>query len=162
MNFVSIPPTERIANNKMLGYPRLCAHRGLNTVAPENSMPAYKAAVAMGADEIEFDLWPTADGEIVSCHDRNLDRVSTGTGLITDHTLSELKKLDFGIKFDKKFEGLRVLQFEDILKELACNVIMNIHIKSLSPTAPYPEDIMKKIVALIKKYNCERYVYFML
>lgn len=90
-------------------------------------MPVYKAAVAMSADKIEFDLCPTAEREIVSCHDRNLDRVSIGTGLITNHTLSELKKLDFGIKFDKKFEGLRVLQFEDILKELACNVIMNMH-----------------------------------
>ena len=67
------------------------AHRGLHDETnPENSMPAYGAAVAMGADEIEFDLWPTRDGEIVSCHDRNLDRVTDGEGLITDYTLEEL------------------------------------------------------------------------
>ena len=35
-------------------YPRVCAHRGFNTVAPENSMPAFGAAVALGAEEIEF------------------------------------------------------------------------------------------------------------
>ena len=39
---------------------------------------------------------------------------------------------------------------------------MNIHVKPLSYTEPYPEDIMKKIIALIKKYDCEGYVYLML
>ena len=50
-------------------YPRVCAHRGFSTIAPENSMPAFGAAVAMGAEEIEFDLWYTKDGEIVSIFD---------------------------------------------------------------------------------------------
>ena len=151
-----------INDDKTLGYPRVCAHRGFSTIAPENSMPAYGAAVAMGADEIEFDLWPTKDGEIVSCHDRNLDRVSTGTGQLIDHTLSELEELDFGIKFGEKFKGLRILKFEDILKKFSCQVIMNIHIKPVSYEEPYPEDMMKKIISLIKKYDCEKHVYLML
>ena len=151
-----------IENDKILGYPRICAHRGFNAIAPENSMPAFGAAIAMGAEEIEFDLWPTKDGEIVSCHDRELERVSTGEGLITDYTLEELRKLDFGIKFSEKFKGLSILKFEDILKKFSCHVIMNVHIKPLSYDEPYPEDIMKKIIALIKKYDCEKYVYLML
>lgn len=65
-------------------YPRLCAHRGWNTVAPENSMPALAAAIALGAEEIEFDVWSSKDGVLVSCHDGNLERVSTGTGMISD------------------------------------------------------------------------------
>ena len=44
---------------------RLCAHRGFSTIAPENGMAAFGAAVALGASEIEFDLWWTKDGEIV-------------------------------------------------------------------------------------------------
>ncbi len=151
-----------IKDEKSLGYPRVCAHRGFSTIAPENSMPAYGAAIAMGADEIEFDLWPTSDGEIVSCHDRNLERVSNGIGLITDHTLYELKQLDFGINFGEKFKGLRILSLEDILKKFSCHVIMNIHIKPLSYTEYYPDDIMKKIVSLIRKYDCEKHVYLML
>ncbi|MGI6691519.1 MAG: glycerophosphodiester phosphodiesterase [Christensenellales bacterium] len=151
-----IPP------EKWLGYPRVCAHRGFSTIAPENSMPAFGAAVALGAEEIEFDLWPTADGEIVSCHDRNLERVSTGTGLITDHTLSELKQYDFGVKFSEQFKGLPIVTFEDILKKFSCQVIMNIHVKPLSNTEPYPEDIMKKIVALVRRYDADKHVYFML
>ena len=48
---------------------KFCAHRGFNAVAPENTLPAFAAAVALGADEIEFDLWPTADGQLAVCHD---------------------------------------------------------------------------------------------
>lgn len=145
-----------------LKYPRVCAHRGFSVIAPENSMPAFGAAVAMGAEEIEFDLWPTSDGEIVSCHDRELERVSTGTGLITDHTLSELETYDFGIKFGEKFVGLCIVKFEDILKKFAGQVIMNIHVKPLSYTEEYPEDTLKKIIELIKKYQAEKHVYLML
>ena len=65
-------------------YPRLCAHRGFNTVAPENSMPAFGAAIALGAEEIEFDLRTTKDGVIVSIHDYLLDRVSDGEGNIAN------------------------------------------------------------------------------
>ena len=151
-----------IKSDKALGYPRACAHRGFSVIAPENSMPAFGAAVALGAEEIEFDLWPTADGEIVSCHDRRLERVSTGTGLITDHTLAELLEYDFGIKFGEKFAGLRIVKFEDILKKFSRQVIMNVHVKPLTSDKPYPEESMKKIVALIRKYDAQQHVYFML
>ena len=57
-----------------MSYPSLCAHRGFSSVAPENSMPAFGAAVALGAEEIEFDLWSTKDGVLVSCHDETLER----------------------------------------------------------------------------------------
>ena len=143
-------------------YPRVCAHRGFSTVAPENSMPAFGAAIALGADEIELDLWPTKDGEIVSCHDRSLERVSDGTGLVTDQTFEQLERVDFGVKSGEKFKGLKIVKFEEVLRKFAGQVIMNLHVKPLSYTEPYPEDIMKKIVGLIKKYGCEKYVYFML
>ena len=74
----------------------------------------------------------------------------------------ELKKLDFGIKYSEKFKGISVVEFEDILKKFAGQVIMNIHIKPLTFKEPYPKDIMEKIVALVRKYDCEKYVYFML
>lgn len=80
--------------NDVMPYPRVCAHRGFNTIAPENSMPAFGAAVAMGADEIEFDLWYTKDGEIVSIHDSTLDRVSDGSGRVFEHTYEELLNFD--------------------------------------------------------------------
>ena len=152
---------EVVLDNLEMGYPRVCAHRGWCKIAPENSLPAYGAAVAMGADEIEFDLRRTRDGEIVSTHDSILDRVSNGTGRVSDHTLEELLELDFGSHFSEKFKGLKILKFEDILKKLACRCVMNIHVKSPNQTDSMDEDYLKKIIALIDKYDCRRYVYFM-
>lgn len=142
-------------------YPRVCAHRGFNTVAPENSMPAFGSAVAMGADEIEFDLWYTKDKEIVSIHDSSLERVSDGVGNVYDYTYDELLKFDFGIKYGEKFCGLRILKFEEILKKFACHVIMNIHIKTVDNSIEYDPEMLDKIVGLIEKYDCKNYVYFM-
>ncbi len=145
----------------IMPYPRICAHRGFNTVAPENSMPAFGAAVAMGAEEIEFDVWVTKDGEIVSCHDEKLDRVSTGVGNIYDYTYEELLKFDFGVKYSERFRGLKILKFEEILKKFACHTIMNIHIKTVNNQCEYDPEVLEKIVALIDKYDCRKYVYFM-
>ena len=39
-----------------------CSHRGFNSIAPENTLPAFGAAVALGAEEIELELWATSDG----------------------------------------------------------------------------------------------------
>ena len=152
-----------IAGEKYLPYPRVCAHRGFSTVAPENTMPAFGAAIAMGADEIEFDLWPTSDRHIVSCHDRTLDRVSDGEGLITDHTLEYLETLDFGSKFSERFKGLKIVKFEDILKKFSGQTIFNIHIKPLTyDDTEYPRDIMEKIVSMVRAYDCAKHCYFML
>ena len=143
----------------VMPYPRLCAHRGFNSIAPENSMPAFGAAVALGAEEIEFDIWSTKDGVLVSCHDRKLDRVSNGTGRIDDHTYAELLELDFGSKHGEKFAGLKIPTFEEILQKFAGRVIMNIHVKIWDKNLP---DLMiEKIVALVRKYDCTRHVYFM-
>ena len=139
-------------------YPRLCAHRGFNTVAPENSMPAFGAAVALGAEEIEFDLWATKDKVLVSCHDSTLDRVSNGSGKIYEHTYKELLALDFGVKHGEKFKGLKIPTFEDILKKFAGRVIMNIHVKIWDSDGA---DMLEEIVELIRRYDCEKYCYFM-
>ena len=151
-----------VRGDKYMPYPRVCAHRGMNTTAPENTMPAFGMAVALGAEEIEFDLWPTVDGEIVSCHDPDLDRVSTGTGRVVDYTYDELLKFDFGVKYSEKYKGLKIVTFEEILKKFAGRVIMNVHIKPLSDTEPYPEAAMKRIVSLVRQYDAQDHVYFMI
>ena len=151
-----------VRDDSRMKYPRVCSHRGFNTIAPENSLPAFGAAVSMGADEIEFDLWPTKDMEIVSIHDKTLDRVSNGVGNVWEYTLEELKKLDFGVKYSPEFEGLTIPTFEEILKKFSCHVVMNIHIKFRENHKPYSEKALKKIVDLITKYDCKKYVYFMI
>lgn len=140
-------------------YPRICAHKGFNTIAPENSMPAFGAAIALGASEIEFDLWATKDRELVSLHDRSLERVSDGSGDVWDFTYEELLRFDFGSKKSEKFKGLKIVKFEEILKKFSCHVIMNIHVKIWD--MDFKDNMIDEIVNLIKKYDCEKYVYFM-
>lgn len=146
-----------VRHDDIMPYPRVCAHRGFNTIAPENSLPAFGAAVAMGAEEIEFDLWFTKDGEVVSMHDPSLERVSNGEGKIWEHTLAELRELDFGIKRGEHFAGMKIPTFEDILKKFACHCVMNIHLKTEGDKPEY----LDKVIRLIKKYDCEKYVYLM-
>ncbi len=143
----------------VMTYPRLCAHRGFSTVAPENSMPAFGAAVALGAEEIEFDLWSTKDGVLVSCHDSTLDRVSNGSGKIYDHTYEELLRLDFGVKHGERFKGMQIPTFEEILQKFAGRVIMNIHVKIWDKNFEHP--MIEEIVSLVRRYDCEKHVYFM-
>jgi glycerophosphoryl diester phosphodiesterase len=140
-------------------YPRICAHRGFNTIAPENSMPAFGAAVALGAEEIEFDLWPTKDKVLVSCHDNTLERVSNGSGCLCDFTYEELLKLDFGVKHGEKFRGLKIPTFEEILQKFAGRVIMNVHVKLWD--CNFADTMMAEIVGLVRKYDCAKHVYFM-
>ena len=145
---------------------RLCAHRGFSTIAPENGMAAFGAAVALGASEIEFDLWWTKDGEIVSIHDPTLDRVSDGTGHVWEHTLAQLQKLDFGAKKGPHFQGTRIVRFEDILAKFSQRVIMNIHVKDLASDAgggsgEWDEALLQRAIGLIDDYDARRHVYFM-
>ena len=143
----------------LMSYPRVCAHRGFHTVAPENSMPAFGAAVALGAEEIELDIWSTKDGVLVSCHDDCLDKVSDGTGRICDYTYEELLQFDVGSKFSEKFKGLRIPTFEEVLQKFAGRVIMNLHIKIWD--CKKEDSMMEKVVGQIRKYDAQRHCYFM-
>ncbi len=147
--------------DERMKYPRVCAHRGFSAVAPENSMPAFGAAIALGADEVEFDIWQTADGEIVSTHDPNLERVSNGSGLVAEKTLSELKALDFGSHFGEKFAGLSIATFEEILQKFAGHTVMNIHIKPDGQKGGFDAAFIDRAVALVDRYDCRKHVYFM-
>ena len=146
--------------DREMPYPRICAHRGFNTVAPENSLPAYGAAVALGAQEIEFDVWASKDGVIVSTHDPGLERTSDGTGFVYDHTFEELLQYDFGAKCAAPYRGLRIMTMEQVLAQFARRVIMNIHVKSPVPGAPLAEPTIREILRLLDKYNCREFVYF--
>ncbi|MBR7828611.1 glycerophosphodiester phosphodiesterase [Actinospica sp. MGRD01-02] len=76
--------------------PRIIAHRGASTEAPEHTYAAYVAALAADADGLECDVRLTADGHLVCVHDRSVDRVSNGSGRVSSLELARLEELDFG------------------------------------------------------------------
>src|SRR6202162_952714 len=71
----------------------LAAPRGGSLLWPENSLLAFRNAVALGVDFIEFDVHLSKDGEVVVIHDPTLERTTTGTGPVKDRTAAELKAL---------------------------------------------------------------------
>lgn len=74
-----------VVSNDILTDVTLIAHRGFAGVAPENTLAAARRAGCLGADTIECDVVPTADGTPVVFHDRRLDSHGSSRG-ITDAT----------------------------------------------------------------------------
>ena len=70
------------------------AHRGDWRNFPENSLEAIDNAIKMGEDIVELDVKRTKDGELILMHDRTLDRTTTGKGLVSENTLSDIRKLN--------------------------------------------------------------------
>lgn len=101
-----------VCNDEFMPYPRVCVNWGKNIMAD------FGAAIALGTEEIAFDLQCTKDGEIV----------------------------------------VKDVLFEDVLKKFSCHAIMNIRIPT--ETESYDEDAIKKIMGLVRRYDCEKYVYF--
>ena len=94
--------------------PQLVAHRGLQAYAPENTVPAFRAALAVGLG-IELDVLLTADHEVVIMHDNTVDRTTDGYGKVADLTLAQIKALDAGVKFHPAFAGTRVPLLKEVL-----------------------------------------------
>ncbi|MGI6381262.1 MAG: glycerophosphodiester phosphodiesterase [Anaerolineae bacterium] len=112
-----------------IGYPRLCAHRGLSACCPENTLPALAAAMGVGVPEIELDLWRTSDGVLAVCHDPSVDRTTDGHGAISELTWDELCALDAGAGWGDDWRGTPIPRFEQVLALLGGRAVLNLHVK---------------------------------
>jgi len=96
--------------------PFISAHRGFSSDYPENTLPALQAALDMGAHVAEIDVRLTTDGKLVLMHDATVDRTTDGNGPVSAMTLAEVKALDAGRWFDRKFAGTRVPTLDEVLE----------------------------------------------
>ena len=71
----------------------IASHRGGSLQWPENSPTAFRNTAALAVDQVEFDIHPTTDGEIVVIHDATLDRTTGATGPVAARTLAELRAI---------------------------------------------------------------------
>lgn len=100
-------------------YSSVAGHRGDPASAPENTLPAVQAAIDGTSAYIEIDLALTRDGHAVLMHDETLDRTTTGTGFLAEHSLAEVRALDAGSWFGADFAGTKVPTAEEFLALLA-------------------------------------------
>lgn len=109
------------------------AHRGAKVVAPENTIPAFEQAIALGAHGVELDVQCSKDGVLVVMHNYTVDETTNGHGRVADHTAAELGKLDAGSHFNAKFAKVGVPTLEEVLAVTAGKLKLNIEIKSQDP-----------------------------
>ncbi|WP_191991801.1 glycerophosphodiester phosphodiesterase family protein [Bacillus aerolatus] len=106
----------RYPENTLVQRPIVAAHRGIPSLAPENTMAGYQKAYELGADLIETDLHMTKDGQLVVMHDETVNRTTNGTGKVSELTYEQIRQLDAGVKFSPEFAGEKVPSFREFLQ----------------------------------------------
>ncbi|NKB71993.1 MAG: hypothetical protein GKR89_33365 [Candidatus Latescibacteria bacterium] len=130
--------------------PLICAHRGLDDSAPENTLAAFAAALDKGM-AIELDVQMTADGQLVIMHDPTVDRTTDGSGAVAELTLAQLKKLDAGSWYGAEFAGQQVPTLYETLElvrqRAQVSPAMALDIKQVDA------DFFEKICSALDKYG---------
>lgn len=133
------------------------AHRGGASLAPENTMEAFRrAARVWEADVLEMDVRATADGRIVVIHDSTVDRTCDGTGTVAELSWAELSEMDAGYGFldlegrpSYRGEGVRVPLFEEVLETFPD---LRLNVDSKAPEAA------AGLVEIIRRHDAEHRV----
>ncbi|MFX1569712.1 MAG: glycerophosphodiester phosphodiesterase [Promethearchaeota archaeon] len=123
-------------NNEVL----IMAHRGASSIAPENSIKAFQKAIELNADYVEFDVYPSKDGEYIIWHDFAFSQKDGKTHFIRDMTLAELKKIEIG-------EGETFVTLQELIELTKGKIGLNCEIKT--------QNIGKDIVGILKKENLD-------
>lgn len=116
-------------------------HRGATGYDEEHTIKSYQLALDKGADYIELDLQLTKDNKLVCMHDSTIDRTTTGTGKISEMTLSDIQK--YTTKGGEKIPSL-----EDVLKYFGKKVNYYIETKR-----PFDANMDKELLTQLKKYG---------
>lgn len=127
------------------------AHRGYSSDYPENTMPAFEAAVDAGADWIELDVQQTADGVIIISHDENLYRTTGRDINIWETDYETIRGLDAGSFKGEEFAGVTLCTLAEVMEAFRGRVHLNIELK---PTG-YETGFVEQVIDLIHEYGYE-------
>ena len=126
--------------------PLVCAHRGDNVNAPENTMPAFELAASENLKWIELDVHQTSDGVIVCNHDSTIKRVTGRNLAIHDVTYEDLSKIELGPWMPGEYEHVHICTLKEAL-ELAKENDMNVQVELKGHPADknFEENVIKVI-----------------
>lgn len=120
--------------------PLVIAHRGYSQIAPENTLPSFRLAMAAGADLVELDYHHTKDGKLIVIHDGDLDRTTDATNKwaevkikVAAKTAAEIQSLDAGSWFDPKYAGTRIPLLAEALDTIEAGSVTLIERKDGAP-----------------------------
>jgi glycerophosphoryl diester phosphodiesterase len=127
-------------------------HRGGAALGPENSLAAFRAGIAAGADAIECDVHRTIDGHLVLMHDADVSRTTEGSGHIGAMTLAQLRRLNCAVHFgDGAYEAQQIPTLEDLLALAQDRCAVQIEIK-VPEGVPYA-GIEEQVVAAVRTHE---------
>jgi len=136
--------------------PVIVAHRGSSGTAPENTLAAFRQAIDDGADAVELDIHLSKDGEVVVIHDPQLSRTTDGRGRVHRRTIAELRQLDAGRWFHKRFAGENIPTLSEVFEMLNGRLGVNIEIKGCRRRQTY--DIVERCIRVVKNHRASKYV----
>ena len=126
--------------------PLVCAHRGDNVNAPENTMPAFELAFSENLQWIELDVHQTSDDVIVCSHDSNIERVTGHDLEIRDHTLAELQRYEMGDWMPGVYEHVTIPTLEEVLRAAKKNgVNVQVELKGSPGDVDFEEHVLQVI-----------------
>ena len=111
------------------------AHRGASRLAPENTLGAIEAAIALGADYVELDIRTTQDGGFVLLHDGTLNRTTDGKGPVAKARFDDVRRLDAGAWFGGLYRKTQVPTLDEALNVLKGRAKFYCDAKSIAPEA---------------------------
>jgi glycerophosphoryl diester phosphodiesterase len=127
----------------------ITAHRGASLSAPENTMAAFRAALAAGADYVELDVQRTQDGSIAVLHDADLMRMGGDPRKIRNLTVAQLATIDIGRKRSAQFAGEHVPLLADVIAFARGKMKINIELKYNGPDP----GLAAAVVDLLRREN---------
>ena len=132
--------------------PFISAHRGYSSHYPENTIPALQAALDAGAHVAEIDVRLTRDDKLVLMHDATVDRTTDGSGAVRQMTLAEVKRLDAGRWFDRKFAGTQVPTLDEVLEWSKGRLGILVEMKNYPER---PSAFVDEVIATILRQNAQ-------
>jgi glycerophosphoryl diester phosphodiesterase len=125
----------------------ITAHRGGAFNAPENTMAAINQGIEDGADWIEIDVQESLDGVVVVIHDSDLMKVAGNPLKIWDATADQLRAIDIGSFFDRRFSDQRIPTLDEVLKTCRGRAGVNIELKYYG----HDQDLERKVIEIVER-----------
>ncbi len=133
--------------------PQIFAHRGAKSAAPENTLPAFAKALEMGVAGIELDVHVSKDGQLAVIHDFSVNKTTNRRGQVYRFTSTQLAKMDAGSHFSPEFAGIGVPMLDQVFDLVGNRCLVNVEIKSNSPTGGEETDILARMIEQRKLYE---------
>ncbi|MFH1998969.1 MAG: glycerophosphodiester phosphodiesterase family protein [Planctomycetota bacterium] len=133
--------------------PIVLGHRGIPCLAPENSIPSFREALALGADGSELDVFLAKSGEVVVIHDPMIDRVTHAQGMVADMTLEEIRSFPLNPDPGGRYKEITIPTLEELFQAFGKEAVLFIEMKRPRGMADAGDDLEDKVGALIDRYD---------